>query len=62
MTQLRAKLFNEENLIKGKMNKMQKEYDEKVNTLQRKINNLQVRNELVSTFWLELGLVDWHRS
>ena len=62
MTQLRAKLFNEENLIKGKMNKMQKEYDEKVNTLQRKINNLQVRNELASTFWLELGLEDWHRN
>lgn len=42
MTQLRAKLFNEENLIKKKMLKMQKDYDEKIGVLQRKINNLQV--------------------
>ena len=44
MTQLRAKLFNEENLIKMKMSKMQKDYDEKMGGLQRKINNLQVLN------------------
>ncbi len=47
MTQLRAKLFNEENLIKEKMKKMQKEYDDKIATLQRKINNLQVSWEII---------------
>ena len=41
MTALRAKLFNEENLIKGKMMKMQKNYEETIGELQRKINNLQ---------------------
>ena len=41
MTALRAKLFNEENLIKGKMLKMQKNYEETIGELQRKINNLQ---------------------
>ena len=41
MTALRAKLFNEENLIKCKMMKMQKNYEETIGELQRKINNLQ---------------------
>jgi flagellar hook-associated protein FlgK len=41
MTALRAKLFNEENLIKKKMSKMQKDYEDKIGELQRKINNLQ---------------------
>jgi len=44
MTALKAKLFNEERLIKEKMKKMQKEYDDKISGLQRKINSLQVKN------------------
>jgi hypothetical protein len=43
MTSLKAKLFNEERLIKEKMKKMQKEYDDKIGGLQRKINSLQVK-------------------
>jgi hypothetical protein len=34
MTVLRAKLFNEENLIKEKMKKMEKDYVEKIGALQ----------------------------
>ena len=36
MTALRAKLFNEENLIKEKMKKMEKDYVEKIGALQVK--------------------------
>lgn len=44
MTSLKAKLFNEERLIKEKMKKMQKEYEDKISGLQRKINSLQVKS------------------
>jgi hypothetical protein len=53
MTQLRAKLFNEENLIKKKMLKMQKDYDEKIGVLQRKINNLQVLKKQARIYWIK---------
>ncbi len=42
MTALRAKLFNEENLIKEKMKKMEKDYVEKIGALQVRKKMLNV--------------------
>ena len=44
MTQMKAKLFNEENLIKEKMRKLTKESADKVVILQQKIQQLQSEN------------------
>merc|ERR1739844_274628 len=41
ITAMKAKLFNEEKLIKEKMKKMQKAHDDKVHELNHKINSLQ---------------------
>ena len=41
ITAMKAKLFNEEKLIKEKMKKMQKAHDDKVAELNHKINSLQ---------------------
>jgi len=40
ITAMKAKLFNEEKLIKEKMKKMQKAHEDKVNELNKKINSL----------------------
>ena len=40
MTQMKAKLFNEEKVIKEKMKKMQKDFDNKMVLLQKKISEV----------------------
>jgi len=44
ITQMKAKLFNEENLIKEKMRKMQKVADDQIGMLQKKISQLASEN------------------
>ncbi len=44
MTAMRAKLFNEENIIKEKMKKMQIDHEKKLSQLQIRINELQNEN------------------
>ena len=40
MTALKAKLFNEEKLIREKQKKMQKDYEEKIGVLTRQVNQV----------------------
>ena len=48
MTALKAKLFNEEKLIREKQKKMQKDYEEKIGVLTRQVNQVWPPN---STFF-----------
>ena len=53
MTALRAKLFNEENLIKEKMKKMEKDYVEKIGALQVKQKSLKMHILIIEQKLLE---------